>query len=462
MVEIPKYVHVVLIGSLVFAACVLPRLQCRPRVSFRSIWLILVPIGYYVGYYVLAPPPFRAPRESIFILTRSLIGAIPWMVTLELFMRRVPRRRSWVVAGVFAAFFLSVLVVKQTFSTYNCLQYCLPIFFISYLVFANTENWEPFFDYLVLGMTCTAAAGVWHLAASYTAGSLTAAIWLPLKAFQAGTSYGNVPNPLMDHVTYANFLLPGIAITWAMVLAAQSRQRRRLLSAALTLQMVAVLLSQCRACMFGLLVIALACSLMLSSALRNRKTVGILVTAVVLLLTVGTLCLRGSYGDPLREQLWKYGWTMFSRHPVFGVGLGQEKVVRADFYKDTPSMGEIARYNHLHSQYLQILVVGGVIGGLAAALALTGILLRLREASKYLPPGAKSLLNAFVVGVLGSATVACVDVPWIIWKQPFSFAVLLGLFLGIASRQRMLAEQKLMPGYDGINTDLPEPAERRS
>ena len=80
------------------------------------------------------------------------------------------------------------------------------------------------------------------------------------------------------------------------------------------------------------------------------------------------LSLAESAADRFREAgqisprlaLWRYGWTMFKEHPLFGVGWGEFPIHQ---YGLTEALGKIELANNSHDIVIDLLAKTGIVGG---------------------------------------------------------------------------------------------------
>ncbi len=165
---------------------------------------------------------------------------------------------------------------------------------------------------------------------------------------------------------------------------ATPRKERSILAGAVTLMLVALVLTMTRSSWLGFAVGAA-----LIAVLRYRLLIPALVVALLLvflvaprqyrerlslMFTTQTTELRGETGgeavvqsNQSRMRMWKTGWRMFLDHPVVGVGDGEMYAMYREYVPDAIK----DEGGHLHNTYIHVLATHGAIG-LAALLALFG------------------------------------------------------------------------------------------
>lgn len=166
--------------------------------------------------------------------------------------------------------------------------------------------------------------------------------------------------------TQALFLL--LTLSWLRSEAADSPRRLHLKGAAIC-QVIGLLSSFTRGAFIGFTL-----GLITHFRAEWRKTLaGLLVIGV--LAVVGAHILRPdldvfslksnkpqSLGGNLRWTIWQNGWNMFTRYPVFGVGLNNIKPHYRAILEANPNPNDPQVYGHLHNNFLQFLVMTGITG----------------------------------------------------------------------------------------------------
>lgn len=69
-----------------------------------------------------------------------------------------------------------------------------------------------------------------------------------------------------------------------------------------------------------------------------------------------------SIGGNLRWSIWKNGIDFWKKAPILGVGLNNIKPYYREFLKANPDWSDKEAYGHLHNNFLQYLVMTGVLG----------------------------------------------------------------------------------------------------
>ncbi|HNV72856.1 MAG TPA: O-antigen ligase family protein, partial [Candidatus Ozemobacteraceae bacterium] len=69
-----------------------------------------------------------------------------------------------------------------------------------------------------------------------------------------------------------------------------------------------------------------------------------------------------SIGGNLRWSIWKNGLSFWQQFPLLGVGLNNIKPHYKAFLKDHPDWPDKEAYGHLHNNFLQFLVMTGILG----------------------------------------------------------------------------------------------------
>jgi len=130
-------------------------------------------------------------------------------------------------------------------------------------------------------------------------------------------------------------------------------------------------------------------------------------------------------GDRDRLGFWHVAVEAGLQHPVAGVGVGN---LNAILVANAPDAGV---YTHAHSAYLQIFSEDGILGLLALAVLLGGLLVDLRRAYRSSP-----LLVAGLAGAAAALAVAATTDVVIIRYEAVacSVAPIVGLIAGLAAR----------------------------
>jgi len=166
--------------------------------------------------------------------------------------------------------------------------------------------------------------------------------------------------------TQALFLL--LTLSWLRSESADSPRRLHLKGAAVC-QALGLLSSFTRGAFIGF-----ALGLIMHFRAEWRKTLAGLVL-IGLLGAVGAHVLRPdldvfslksnkpqSIGGNLRWTIWQNGWKMFTEYPVLGVGLNNIKPHYRALLEEHPNPNDPQVYGHLHNNFLQFLVMTGVVG----------------------------------------------------------------------------------------------------
>lgn len=166
--------------------------------------------------------------------------------------------------------------------------------------------------------------------------------------------------------TQALFLL--LTLSWLRSEPADSPRRLHLKGAA-ACQLIGLIASFTRGAFIGF-----ALGLIMHFRAEWRKTLAGLVV-IGLLAVVGAHILRPdldvfslksnkpqSIGGNLRWTIWQNGWNMFTEYPVFGVGLNNIKPHYRAILEEHPNPNDPQVYGHLHNNFLQFLVMTGVVG----------------------------------------------------------------------------------------------------
>lgn len=94
-----------------------------------------------------------------------------------------------------------------------------------------------------------------------------------------------------------------------------------------------------------------------------------------------------------RLALWKYGWTMFKMHPLFGVGWGEFPGYQ---YQLVKTLGGVEIANNSHDIFIDLLAKTGVAGFVVAVVGLVAWLVRVLRA----PHTAGRVFGVALIGVL--------------------------------------------------------------
>jgi O-antigen ligase len=95
----------------------------------------------------------------------------------------------------------------------------------------------------------------------------------------------------------------------------------------------------------------------------------------------------------LRLAMWKYGWTMFSHHPILGVGWGEFPIHQFQLVK---ALGDVEIANNSHDIFIDLLAKTGVIGLGVLVIGLVAWLVRVLRA----PHTPHSVFGLALIGVL--------------------------------------------------------------
>lgn len=94
-----------------------------------------------------------------------------------------------------------------------------------------------------------------------------------------------------------------------------------------------------------------------------------------------------------RLALWKYGWTMFKMHPLFGVGWGEFPGYQ---YQLVKTLGGVEIANNSHDIFIDLLAKTGLAGFVVAVVGLVAWLVRVLRA----PHTAGRVFGIALIGVL--------------------------------------------------------------
>jgi O-antigen ligase len=119
-----------------------------------------------------------------------------------------------------------------------------------------------------------------------------------------------------------------------------------------------------------------------------------------------------------RLALWRYGWTMFKEHPLFGVGWGEFPIHQ---YGLTEMLGKIELANNSHDIVIDLLAKTGLVGGLIVFGGLAMWLIRVLRAKHN--PG--TIFGLTLLAVL--AVHALVEYP----QQYMFFLLPAAFFIGL-------------------------------
>lgn len=183
--------------------------------------------------------------------------------------------------------------------------------------------------------------------------------------------------------TQALFLL--LTLSWLRAEPDDS-SRRFQLKAAAACQALGLLSSFTRGAFIGF-----AVGLIMHFRAEWRKTlVGLIIIGI--LIPIGACILRPdldvfslksnrpqSIGGNLRWAIWQNGWSIFKEYPVFGVGLNNIKPHYRAILETHPNSSDSQIYGHLHNNFLQFLVMTGVVGFVAYCFLLVGTAHYLRK-----------------------------------------------------------------------------------
>jgi O-antigen ligase len=154
-----------------------------------------------------------------------------------------------------------------------------------------------------------------------------------------------------------------------------------------------------------------------------------------------------------RLALWKYGWTMFMRHPLLGVGWGEFPVHQFEFVRE---LGGVEIANNSHDIFIDMLAKTGLLGMAILLLGVATWLVRVVRA----PQTAARIFALSLLGVL--VMHALVEYPqqymfflmpamlvfglletrsWRLVSRPFSYGLYVVLvLLGLASLYPVLRD----------------------
>lgn len=207
------------------------------------------------------------------------------------------------------------------------------------------------------------------------------AIGIACSAGMAGLRAGGATNP----IPFSEMLAVSagiVAIAGAARIERDQLWQPLALALFLLLTMVALVFTGTR----GTLVVALPLIFMMALALRVRARplhiAGTLLAALAMLILAdylffnrmallfddaGTLMAGGDVEDlsasvRVRLELWISVLELVSRHPLTGYGLGAFPDLLRDPILDLPPDSPLLRYNHVHNQYLDILLETGLVG----------------------------------------------------------------------------------------------------
>ncbi|MBF0499565.1 MAG: O-antigen ligase family protein [Candidatus Riflebacteria bacterium] len=71
---------------------------------------------------------------------------------------------------------------------------------------------------------------------------------------------------------------------------------------------------------------------------------------------------EGSFKGNLRWGIWKNGIELLTKCPIFGVGMNNIKPLYKKLLEEKPEYPDREIYGHLHNNYLQYLVMTGIVG----------------------------------------------------------------------------------------------------
>lgn len=130
--------------------------------------------------------------------------------------------------------------------------------------------------------------------------------------------------------------------------------------------------------------------------------------------------------NDIRWQMYKDSLPMFWENPVLGVGLGRWSKTFSQ-YKSEELVGIFPRY--LHSEPLQLLIEGGLVGLLLLALPLIFLLFQAFKCRSKLKRLENNRLAALISAVLSLIVASCFDFPF---RMP-AIAVFFALYLAMIS-----------------------------
>lgn len=188
-----------------------------------------------------------------------------------------------------------------------------------------------------------------------------------------GDRAGGMTNP----IPYSNMLFVSVGLT-VIVLAGE--MSRRSLFADIGVVTLVVLAGLCAVVLTGTRGTLLAAPLMILLVLysyRNRfgrrailaAAGGLAALAVATLVTIQLIApdslmwaVERAGSDRLRMQLWGMSWPIFQEAPLFGHGLASVPQVFLDLGLVASERSRLFFFNHMHNQYLDMLVKTGLVG----------------------------------------------------------------------------------------------------
>jgi O-antigen ligase len=117
-----------------------------------------------------------------------------------------------------------------------------------------------------------------------------------------------------------------------------------------------------------------------------------------------------------RLALWRYGWTMFKEHPLFGVGWGEFPIHQ---YQLTEALGKIELANNSHDIVIDLLAKTGIVGGIIVFGGLAMWLIRVLRARHN--PG--TVFGLMLLAVLGVHTLVEYPQQYLFFLLPAAFFI---------------------------------------
>lgn len=444
----PGYVRMLQIAFTLFGICVLPRTEILPRFSIRSGLLVAVPICYYVGCNIFNPPDLYSVHEILNNLVRACAVLIPWIVVLEIYLRRIPRRAPYYVSLLFVALLMPTFVVRNLMNiSVSPLIFSTLLFLVAYITSSNNSNSKIFISYFVYGSTLDALMAIWHYGACYVSDALFRNQWPSPFIFEAALGritfdlmgHSNVPDLFIHPQNYSCALLFSACITCGMIAIYRKSSTYKVLVVSLCIQILAIVLTQTRAAMISMVAVSLVAGIaFVRTKTRSTRSWFAVVLPPVILLAIVAYS-KGNSGpchqfyDRARVDIWKFAWSVFCKHPFFGIGYGNATQALSQYVASNPSVAYLSPYIHLHNEYLHLLVGGALLGALMFVMFMVSLIAYLRAAYGFLNQNEKVMLLAFSFGLVGIAVHCLFDIPLSIWNLPFILAAFLGYFLGSAA-----------------------------
>jgi hypothetical protein len=206
--------------------------------------------------------------------------------------------------------------------------------------------------------------------------AVAVAIWQGVD-FSSLEFTGKRSHGMTNPIPYSNMLLVSVGLA-ALVIASLMHVRRAAVDIAFVVAVVgvgtvAVVLTGTRGTLLAVPLLALLLMIGYRSRFSQRTilstVIGFTIASVLAGLTVFTLwpeefmqAIERAGSDTLRMRLLSLSWDIINDAPIFGHGLNSVPEVFAHLGLARTETSRLFQFNHMHNQYLDMLVKTGVVG----------------------------------------------------------------------------------------------------